>query len=57
MNRYGQMAQYLNMTNAKVIGPDDVCFDLRAILKCRWGCEDFFHPTIKCHTRDTTLQK
>lgn len=56
-DKYIQMAEDLGMRNAIIIGPDDICFDIRAILKCRWGCEDFFNQTIKCHTRDTSYQE
>ncbi len=45
------------MVDAMLISPKDICFDIRAILKCRWGCEDFFDNSIRCHTRDTTYQE
>jgi predicted metal-binding protein len=57
MEKYLQLAQELGMVNAKIISPKDIFFDIRAILKCRWGCEDFFNQTIRCHTRDTTFQE
>ena len=57
MEKYIQLAKELGMVDAKIISPQDVCFDIRAILKCRWGCEDFFHQTIRCHSRDTTHQE
>lgn len=56
-DKYIQMAEELKMVNAKIISPDDICFDIRAILKCRWGCEDFFNQTIKCNTRNTSYQE
>jgi len=56
-DKYIQMAKDLKMLNAKIIGPDDIYFDIRAILKCRWGCEDFFNQTIKCNTRNTSYQE
>jgi len=41
-----------------MISPQDIFFDIRAILKCRWGCdEDFLRNTIKCSTRNTTFQE
>jgi len=52
-----QIAKDLKMANAKIITPDDIYFDIRAILKCRWGCEDFFNQTIKCNTRNTSYQE
>jgi predicted metal-binding protein len=45
------------MINALLIKPRDLFFDIRALLKCRWGCEDYFKNSIKCHVRDTTYQE
>ena len=56
-DKYIQMAKELKMANAMIISSDDICFDIRAILKCRWGCEDFFNQTIKCSTRNTSYQE
>lgn len=55
--QYIQLAKDLNMSNAKIISPEEIYFDIRARLKCRWGCEDFFKQSIKCHTRNTTYQE
>ena len=55
--KYIDLAKSLNMVNAKLISSQDIRFDIRAILKCRWGCEDFFRENIKCHTRNTSLQE
>ena len=57
MEKYIRLANNLRMTNAKIISPEQIFFDIRAILKCRWGCEDFFQQTIRCDTRDTTYQE
>ncbi len=57
MEKYIQLAKELGMIDARIISPQDIFFDIRAILKCRWGCEDFFHQTIRCDTRDTTYQE
>jgi len=60
MEKYIQLAKDLNMLHARGISPQDIFFDIRAILKCRWGCEYglyFLHENIKCHTRDTTWQE
>jgi len=56
-SKYVQLAKELNMENAVLIKPEDIFFDLRAVLKCRWGCEDFFKKTIKCGTRDTSFEQ
>ena len=55
--KYTQLAKQLQMSNAKVISPKDIFFDIRAKLKCRWGCDDFFKNSIKCHTRKTSFQE
>ena len=57
LDKFLEMAKSLNMLNAKIISPDEIYFDIRAILKCRWGCEDFFSQSIKCHTRNTSFQE
>jgi predicted metal-binding protein len=57
LDKYIQIAKDLKMASAKIITPDDIYFDIRAILKCRWGCEDFFNQTIKCSTRNTSYQE
>jgi predicted metal-binding protein len=57
LNKYIQIAEDLGMADARIIAPNDIYFDIRAILKCRWGCEDFFNQTIKCHTRATSYQE
>ncbi|UCG64855.1 MAG: metal-binding protein [Deltaproteobacteria bacterium] len=55
--KYIDLAKSLKTVNAKIISPQDIFFDIRAILKCRWGCEDFFQNSIRCDTRDTTYQE
>jgi predicted metal-binding protein len=57
MEKYVQLAKDLGVVNAMIISPQDIVFDIRAILKCRWGCEDYFQGSIRCHTRNTTFQE
>jgi predicted metal-binding protein len=57
MEKYIQMAKNYGMTNALRITPDDIAFDIRAILKCRWGCEEFSEKNIRCHTRSTSYDE
>jgi hypothetical protein len=57
LNKYIDLAKKLNMVDAKIISQQDVFFDIRAILKCRWGCEDFFENSIRCHPRNTSYQE
>ena len=56
-DKYVDLAQSFNMLNARLISSKDIFFDIRAILKCCWGCEDFFQGSIRCHTRGTTYQE
>ncbi len=49
MEKYVDLAKSMNMVNAVIISPKDVVFDIRALLKCRWGCDDYFQESIKCH--------
>jgi predicted metal-binding protein len=55
LQRYIELAKELGMTGAVVLKPEQVFMDPRAILKCRWGCEDFFKRGPKCSTRDTSF--
>ena len=58
MEKYVRLAKDLNMINAKIISPQEIFFDIRAILKCRWGCEyDLTENSIRCHGRDTTYEE
>jgi predicted metal-binding protein len=60
MEKYVQLAKDLNMVDARRISPQEIFFDIRAILKCRWGCEYglySLHENTKCHLRDTTYSE
>jgi predicted metal-binding protein len=57
LEKYVELAKSLKAINARLISSQDICFDMRAILKCRWGCEDFFQNSIRCSTRDTSYQE
>ena len=47
MEKYVQLAKELGMVDAFIISPKKICFDIRVILKCKWGCEQ---KSIKCDT-------
>lgn len=55
--KYIELAKNYKMVNAQIITPDDIVFDIRAILKCRWGCNDFFKEDVRCHNRNTNLRE
>ena len=37
MEQYIQLAKELKMLNARLLSQDDIVYDTRTILKCRWG--------------------
>lgn len=55
MDKYIGLAKELKMLNAMIISHEDIHFDIRAILKCKWGCGDHLKESVKCHSRDTTI--
>ena len=57
VGKYVKLAKSLKAADAKMISPQDIFFDRRAILKCRWGCEDFFQNSLRCGTRGTSFQE
>jgi predicted metal-binding protein len=57
MEKYIQLAKELHMVDALIVSPNQISFDIRAILKCRWGCEDFRPGNIRCDHRGTTYQE
>jgi predicted metal-binding protein len=57
VEKYIRLAKDLKMLNAMLISPQGIVFDIRAILKCRWGCEDIFQQNMKCDTRNTTFKE
>jgi len=57
MEKYTHLVKELKMVNAMIISPQEICFDIRAILKCLWGCEEHFQENRRCSTRGTTYQE
>jgi predicted metal-binding protein len=51
MERYINLAKDLQMVSAIVISPEQIYFDIRAILKCRWGCDYSGKENLKCDSR------
>lgn len=51
-------AKELGMLHAKIISPDEIYFDIRTVLKCKWGCDNSKNGgNIKCDDRGTTYQE
>ena len=42
LEKYTEMAKELEIADAPIIASEEIYFDIRAILKGRWGCEGFF---------------
>lgn len=57
MKKYIDLALDLNMLNAKIIGPNDMVFDIRTLLKCHWGCENHDNLSFKCQKRNTSFDE
>jgi predicted metal-binding protein len=57
MGKYVALAKKLKMINAETLSARDIFFDIRALLKCRWGCEDYSQESIRCHIRGTALEE
>lgn len=55
--KYVRLAKELGMVNAVLVSSDDIFLDLRAVLKCRWGCEYYSEDSIKCGSRNTTFEE
>ncbi len=51
VEKYQALGLEMGLRHVKLLGPEQVFFDPRALLKCRWGCEDYFKPTLKCGAR------
>ena len=57
METYLELAEKMNMVNARIISPDDMVFDVRTLLKCHWGCENHDNNNYKCRKRRTSLEE
>lgn len=57
MEKYMQLAKELHMEHAAVVSPDKIHFDIRAILKCLWGCDDFNKETPRCSNRGLSFRE
>lgn len=51
VEKYQDLGLKMGLSHVQVLGPEQVFFDPRAVLKCRWGCEDFAKRTLKCGSR------
>ena len=57
MEKYIQLASKLKMLHYILISPEQIYFDIRAWLKCRWGCEFNMTTIAKCSDKGTTFRE
>lgn len=57
LEKYVELARQLGMINAVLISPKDISFDIRALLKCRWGCDYYSEDSVRCGSRNTTFEE
>jgi predicted metal-binding protein len=56
-DKYVREAKKRGILDAIVIQPSDIFFDIRANLKCAWGCERQPAANAKCDNRGTTPEQ
>lgn len=58
MEKYIEQAKELGMLHAELISPDHIYFDIRTVLKCKWGCDDYSKEgNIRCDDRGTAYEE
>ncbi|MHC1725969.1 MAG: DUF2284 domain-containing protein [Syntrophobacteraceae bacterium] len=57
LDKYVRLAGQLGIVNAVLISPKEIFFDIRALLKCRWGCEYYSEESVRCGTRNTSFEE
>jgi predicted metal-binding protein len=55
LDKYKNLAISQGMVDAVLISPDDICIDIRANLKCAWGCDRSTSTGLNCDSRNTTF--
>jgi predicted metal-binding protein len=57
IDKYATIAKKFNIKDILLITPGQIVFDIRAILKCRWGCSYSKNKSIKCETHDISIEE
>lgn len=57
MQNHIELALELKMLHARLISPEEMVFDIRTLLKCRWGCENNDNKSFKCQERRTSFEE
>ncbi len=57
LDKYKAIAESHKIKDVVLISPDRIFFDIKAVLKCRWGCEFSKMPGIRCDTRNLSVEE
>jgi predicted metal-binding protein len=57
IDKYKTMANNYDIKDILLISPEQIVFDVRAFLKCRWGCSFSKNKSIKCDTHNTSIDE
>ena len=57
VDKYTAIAGNYNIKDTILITPDQIVFDLRAVLKCRWGCDYSKSRSIKCEHHGISIEE
>lgn len=54
IDKYIKSAKRAGILDAQLVSSDDIVFDIRANLKCGWGCDRSIRTSIRCDDRGTS---
>jgi predicted metal-binding protein len=57
LDKYRAIAEAHGIRDVMMITPSQIVFDVRAILKCRWGCDNSKQRSIKCETHGLSIEE
>jgi predicted metal-binding protein len=57
MEKYTAIADKFNIIDFVLISPEQIVFDIRAFLKCRWGCSFSKNRSIRCETYGIPIEE
>jgi predicted metal-binding protein len=57
IQKYESIAERYNSGHFLTISPQQIVFDIRAILKCRWGCDFSKNKGIRCETHNLSVEE
>jgi len=57
IKRYEQILKKYHIKKIKLISINDIIFDSRAVLKCRWGCDCSKIISVRCDNKNISIQE